>query len=314
MIGRNTQRASAIRRVASASWMVLVLVAVAAVVLRDAATVSESFRLTGATNVTLAALLLLTGKLLLGETFGAVARGGGVALSFWHRQRAYHLSQLAKYLPGFVWQFASKGVMLVSRGATRQQSVRIITMEQIWLILGALSTGGLLFLVAGFLDWNATRGRFALAIGPAALGVVALLVVAGTLSARMASASGQGITLRLREAGALLVAWLALSASFASLGLSANAGDDYRTALTLAAAFPLAYIGGYVTPFAPGGIGIREGLLVVLVAPQIGVARAASAALISRIVAVFVELILGAALVSPRRPMFMADGKRQQAH
>lgn len=306
-------RAPALRRAGSVFWTTLVIGAILAFMLRDPTAVSESFRSMGALNVAWAFALLFAGKILLGEVFGAVARRAGVNHSFWERQRTHHLSQPAKYLPGFVWQFASKGMMLTSRGATSQQAMRIIATEQVWIILGALSTGGLLLVAAGLLDWTATRERLTIPVGPAAVSLVLVVVVvvgAATIMARSDSARAQIIVPRIHETGALLIAWLALAASFAALGLSLNPGGQYWTGFMLAGAFPLAWLGGYLAPFAPGGIGVREGTLVILVAPQVGFAKAASMALISRFVAICVELGLAAALLSPRPPTGITRGRR----
>lgn len=59
----------------------------------------------------------------------------------------------------------------------------------------------------------------------------------------------------------------------------------------LASAYTAAYLIGFVAPLAPGGIGAREGALVVLLGPRLGAAPALAASLAVRLVNVAGELV-----------------------
>ena len=63
----------------------------------------------------------------------------------------------------------------------------------------------------------------------------------------------------------------------------------YRTLLT---AFALAWILGLLAPFAPGGLGVREGVLTVVLEPVLGPGLAPMAALITRVAATLGDLFL----------------------
>ena len=65
--------------------------------------------------------------------------------------------------------------------------------------------------------------------------------------------------------------------------------------LPTASAFAAAYVLGYVAVFAPAGIGVREGFLVALMAPQLGAGPAGAVAVIARLWTTVIEVVPAAA-------------------
>ena len=280
------------KRTLSALWVVAVVVAFAVLISRDLAGVAAALRTAGVWSIMLSGTLILGAKLLFAETFGSIAREAGVLMPWRKRQRIYHRAQVAKYLPGFVWQFASKGVLLIDAGASALQAVRIIATEQAWIIGGAVLTGA-------FLAVPAAAAGASLAIGPwtgqlllhtiglALVAIVAFLVLRRFRTGWLPRAP------RSADIGRLLVAWSALATAFALLGAT-QVRDSIGPEgwMVLLAAFPVAYVAGYVTPFAPGGLGVREAVLVLLVTPAVGIEAATTAALLARAVYLAVEGVL----------------------
>jgi uncharacterized membrane protein YbhN (UPF0104 family) len=67
-------------------------------------------------------------------------------------------------------------------------------------------------------------------------------------------------------------------------------------------AFAVAWLVGLLAVFAPGGLGVREAVLVALLASRIGAANALVVAAVSRLTLIFVDVVLaGVATVSLRR-------------
>jgi hypothetical protein len=62
------------------------------------------------------------------------------------------------------------------------------------------------------------------------------------------------------------------------------------------AIFSIAALAGYLVPFVPSGAGIREAVIVALMAPFIGPAGALSVAIVARAVAVLVDVLVAALL------------------
>jgi glycosyltransferase 2 family protein len=70
----------------------------------------------------------------------------------------------------------------------------------------------------------------------------------------------------------------------------------------ITAAVALATVAGFVVAVMPGGLGVREGVLMSALAPALGPARSVVAALLLRLVWVAAELIAAAVLVPMLRP------------
>lgn len=58
-------------------------------------------------------------------------------------------------------------------------------------------------------------------------------------------------------------------------------------------AFSIAWATGYVAVFAPSGIGVREAVLVALLAPSVPAEEAVAYAAVSRVIWTLVEFVLG---------------------
>ena len=54
-----------------------------------------------------------------------------------------------------------------------------------------------------------------------------------------------------------------------------------------------AFIGGFIAVFAPGGLGVREGVMVSMLTPHVGLAAAFSISILHRIISILFDLILG---------------------
>ena len=304
-------RSPVLRRAVGVGWTLLVLAAVGVLIGRDPGAVGAALRVISPLSMAIAAVLILGAKLLLAETFGAIALLERVPLTWRQRQHVYHQSQLAKYLPGFVWQFASKGFLLRAVGSSTGQSARIIATEQVWILGGAaIVGGGLLLLVqlSGGRQERSVSGLLAVSAPRKVAATAAAVLVAvavGLWSARTRRALHVP---SLTSAARLLGAWLVLSASLTVLaapylvGSGAPAtGGRILALVTVAAAFPVAYVGGYIAPFAPGGLGVREGLLVALLSPEVGFEAAAAVAMLSRLLYVGVEVLLAGGFLGATR-------------
>ena len=85
-----------------------------------------------------------------------------------------------------------------------------------------------------------------------------------------------------------LLAWMLLGAS-----LFMVFPVDTQIFFPMVGAFSLSWIGGYVAVFAPGGIGVRELLLTIILGTLFSTQEITAYATIHRLVWVLVEIILG---------------------
>ena len=65
--------------------------------------------------------------------------------------------------------------------------------------------------------------------------------------------------------------------------------------------FSLSWLAGFLTPFSPGGVGVRESAIVLLLTPFVGGSQAITVALLSRALSLVVELAFAAGAWLPLR-------------
>jgi uncharacterized membrane protein YbhN (UPF0104 family) len=158
------------------------------------------------------------------------------------------------------------------------------------------------------------------ALSGLALGLAFLVVVAPPVFGRLARfvslpIPGVGPDAMPRLSGPLLGRGLAWSTiGWILLGLSqvavVRAMDPHaatelmapRAVAVVTAAVALATVAGFVVAVMPGGLGVREGVLMSALGPALGPDRSVVAALMLRLVWVAAELVAAAVLVPLLRP------------
>jgi uncharacterized membrane protein YbhN (UPF0104 family) len=155
---------------------------------------------------------------------------------------------------------------------------------------------------------------------PYAAVVVGAAALAPPLLRRLADRSaGNGVRSRIGAAqlawsvALMAVVWACYGASLLLLVPGSAGGPP--GAVGAAAAFALAHAVGVLVVLAPAGVGAREGVLVALLAPALGVPGAAAVALLSRVVHALADfLVAGAAAAWARSSRIdgRSDGRRDE--
>ena len=256
--------------------------------------------------------LFVLATVLLALSYGLVAWLWGVAL---HRAagtrvtagaRIWFLSNLARYVPGNIWSYVGAVELARREGVARRTTLAVMALTQV-LSVGVAVAAGLPVLVAE----RARLGR------PALLG--ALVVAAGAALAALFRRQLLDLARRrlpgfdpadlTPSAGTvvLLVAGYALYWAVTGLAFAALVASLYPLAPgdvpVVVAAFAAAYAAGFLALLTPAGLGVREGVLVVALAPVLPAGPALVVAILSRLWMMLVEAA-GAAiahLVARRR-------------
>jgi glycosyltransferase 2 family protein len=200
------------------------------------------------------------------------------------------LGQAAKYVPGNVGQYLGRAVLARRHGVSLRDSAFTLVLETGGLILAAAACAAFaapVTLTAG--------GRIAL-LASAAMAAPCLLILGARFLDRHLPAAWRaklGAGPLPVPSAATLAGCLALyAASFCcgggavhllARGLFAAPPVSWTHAIP---AFAFSWVAGFVTPGAPGGLGVREALLVGGTAPLYGPATALSTALALRGVSV----------------------------
>jgi glycosyltransferase 2 family protein len=232
----------------------------------------------------------------------------GRGLDFWPAARIWTVSSLGKYLPGKVWAVAGMAVMAQRAGVGAGPATGSAVILQVL----AIGTGAG---VVGLTGWGALRAAY-----PAAVPALAVLLAASATGIglllwpalvnrvlRVAAPDAGPVT---PPAGAVAfgvvanaVAWVGYGVALWLLarGLLPEVGLDLLPAI---AVFTASYLAGFLALFAPGGIGVREGVFILMLQGPIGIGAATALAIASRLLLTVTEL--GAAvpflLFSRRRP------------
>lgn len=245
---------------------------------------------------------LWVGYFLNASLWGRIVHGlGGPALPALVSVRLFMIANLGRYVPGKVWQIAGLVALSRERGVPAATATAAAVVGQGIALLSATAVG--VGAVWGFADGASWRWvvPVTLVILPTAGLIPPIFERVWDLWFRLAKTPRpEGLT-PSTGAGWLAigaVSWIVIASSFwllvSGLGLPAPF-------LGTAPAFAAAYVLGYLVVFAPAGIGIREGFLVVMLAPFLG-AEAAAVAIIARLWTTLLEVLPAAAFWALKRP------------
>jgi uncharacterized membrane protein YbhN (UPF0104 family) len=194
-------------------------------------------------------------------------------------------SQLGKYLPGSVWHYAGRAAMARTRGVPVATTMASLGIE---VVASALAAGLVSALVVPPL---ASLGL--------ATGLIALVLLFPWLASVTTRLRPELRTLHLagRIVPPAMVLYLPVWAAYgAALWLTARAFFPLAVEELpfFVGAFALGWLAGLVVVVAPGGIGIREAVLVALLGPRIGTAEAIVVAGTSRVLLTGADFFAGA--------------------
>lgn len=218
----------------------------------------------------------------------------GRGLGFWPAARIWTVSSLGKYVPGKVWAVAGMAVMAQRAGVGAGPA----TGSAIILQVLAIGTGAA---VAALTGWSSLRHAYP----GAETGLAALLAISVVAAGVLLWPASVRRVLRLvapeatslaPPVGAVIfgiaantIAWLGYGVALWLLarGLLPDSGLSPLRAI---AVFTASYLAGFLALFAPGGIGVREGVFILMLQGPIGIAAATALAIASRLLLTVTEI------------------------
>jgi len=211
--------------------------------------------------------------------------------------RAHCLSNLAKYIPGYAWQLLGKAYLTNQMGLPNSAVGLGMALELLLLLLTGLLLGLILLPADLVLQWSNSKPLTSLLLFIRILSLILLglfpLIISSILKKRFGGQPGMRIVPAMIWAAALvsLVAWLLFGLAFWLLGASMTPVPFAKIPLfifTLAASLII----GLVIIFVPGGIGVRESIMVFVLSPHYLTAPVAViVAALSRLVVILSELL-----------------------
>ncbi|GAB2720095.1 lysylphosphatidylglycerol synthase domain-containing protein [Paenibacillus thermoaerophilus] len=220
-------------------------------------------------------------------------RGKGAALPLTKGLMIYTNSMFAKYLPGGFWNFVGRVYMTRKEGVAMDRQISVLVYENFFLALVSLLYAAVLMASVGWIP-----GWTLLLVGLLLVGMYVFYKPVASFMEKLTNKYGAklgGVKLDMPRqpfflylGGYLLNHFLQGCAFWLLLQ---SFGIDSVSVIEASGMFALAWLLGVVSPL-PGGIGIREGALALLLATQMDLATATQMSIMTRIWNLFGEIAL----------------------
>ncbi|HET7562829.1 MAG TPA: glycosyltransferase [Rhodanobacteraceae bacterium] len=270
-----------------------------------------------------AALIYCCGVPLSALAWQGTLRGVGTRRSWRELTAILGITQIAKYIPGNVGQYIGRGALSMKRGIEIRPFTITVLLEIVLSVAAALLVGvctGMLSR-AGLGVVHARSLQLLLvfcALVAAAAAVLTFRRFAPPLLRRIAPRRAHVLEGELLPPKRwILRAFVLYCCTCLTVGVALVVlahmllpharHEDWL----LLAAFSLAWIVGFVTPGAPAGLGVREGLLLLMLGPVYGAALAGVLIIALRITTILGDLLacLGGFALLPRQQGPAAPGR-----
>ena len=216
------------------------------------------------------ALLALAWLLEL-STWRFVLAGLGGRLRWSRAAQTWFLSTIVRYIPGNIWQFLGMAELAADDGVSRVSTFASIGVHQVLATLVGIVLAAVYFAAAGEGAWlEAVRPLLWLA--PLTLVLCSPPILRRSLNwlLGLLKRPPVDVTLTWGQVGLALLGyagvWLLMGSGFALLAASITPITAAQFA-ALVATWAAAYVIGYLSMLTPSGLGVREGVMILLLAP-----------------------------------------------
>lgn len=278
---------------------------VAVVVQREA--VGAALAQTSWPWILVALVLSLVTVALAALSWRSVSAGLGAPLGLGEASVVYLVGQVGKYLPGGVWNVVASAELGSDHGIERRRTV--VTMLLAAMISAVVAGAVALVLLPGVPGtpladhgWLVLLAPLTLvAVLPAVLNRILVTLLRVTRQAPVHERIG-GRAVLAASAWSLL-SWLAVGLQVYVLAVAVGADPGTTTLRLAVGGYALAWIVGFVLVFLPAGVGAREGVLALAMAPVLDTGGVLVVVLLSRVLVTAGDLLAAgvAALLARRR-------------
>jgi glycosyltransferase 2 family protein len=230
-------------------------------------------------------VLLGCAFLINGLVWKILLSGNGKTAGYFSAVFMVSLSLLMRYIPGKIWQLAGRFTMAHDRGFDRNTIVVSLVEENAADICGAI--------IMAYAVFGSRMGLYGvLFLGAIAGAALVLTLPSIRIRLRIPMVRGGKIAV----ASLLYIAgWMVYGAAFYCAVRSMYWLDASNLRLCTGA-LAAAWLGSMVGFIVPNGLGVREGILVLLLSPVLSAPQAMAAALVFRIGSTAFELCCGGSL------------------
>jgi len=271
-------------------WIVLILGVAIYSLFKSEVNILDTIKTIPVGTLLLSVFLIILAKIILVQ----ISRYSIVSTAWKPRYpvlfNIYSLTQLGKYVPGGIWHYVGKFGIYKANGLTVKESTYSIVMENIWLVVSAFFSGAAVL----FVSETELLQKVVPSVNPLffRLGAVALLVLwMVTLYAVDRFLAPGVFSVRRMVTISILqfITWMLLGLSFYVLFPSGTTHVSW-----IIGGYCFSWVIGYLAVFAPGGIGVREAVLVAMLSYTPYSEQALIYAILHRVIWTLAEVLLGA--------------------
>lgn len=299
------------------TFVVIALTFIVLFVLQNASEIGDALARLTPIVILAVALLCVVYVMLTLQAWRSVLRDLGHSIAFRSSVPLFGVSQLAKYVPGGVWNIVAAAELGTVHGVPRRTSVASMTVTLLISVISGTVIGLIAFAASppglvsqwGWVLWIVLP--LALLLLPPilnrALGVVWRLARLQPLDSAV-TVRGVGVA-----TGWSLCGWIVAGIAVFVLAIDLGAPPTVLTLALCVGGYAIAWITGFLFVIAPAGIGVREVVLAVALAGVVDAAEAAVIVLILRVVLTGVDLVLAAIGAIDARIVARRQGKTDGA-
>jgi len=235
--------------------------------------------------------------------WGRLLECSGVAASWLEILRAYSVGTLGKYVPGKAFVVLIRAGLLQSGHISRVSVGLTVVYETLTMMAVGGAVASVCILIAQPEQWLFWSGAAATACGltaglhPALLGRLAKFAALPFKEARNDFSAKACCATFWRWSMLPAGGWVLLGASFwgvaRAIGIECSSDDDF---LFLTGTAAMATAVGFLVLFMPAGLGVRELVIIHLLAPRYGLSEVVLASLLLRTIWTLAEVLLGGVL------------------
>jgi uncharacterized membrane protein YbhN (UPF0104 family) len=248
----------------------------------------------------ISSVLIISLYLLWVEIWRRILKRGGNILSFKKMFKIWFVSNLGRYLPGKVWSFLGMMYLLEKEGVAKGKGLSVAILAQALSVLSGLLVALLFLRYSYYQRFFAKTPAMTVVILLLIMGIVVLVfypkLLEGIINLALRTFKKEEISLNFKPQDMFFYISL-YSGSWFLFGfifwvfiksITPVSLDIY---LSLTGAFAGSFTLGFLAIFAPGGIGVREGILVILLSNFFPTPVATLISLVSRVWITLAEVL-----------------------
>jgi hypothetical protein len=252
-----------------------------------------------------ASVLVIAAFVFMVMTWAVSLRWWRAALPFLSALRIWSLSNLARFIPGAVWQFAGLAALAADEGISPLAATGAVLLQQLVLlgtgvVIAVMLAPAWIEPISGGLSPVATAGIAVAALVALTVAIPLTMPALGAMLGRVTRREFAWPRPSLKAfatyTSSLVLPWLAYAVAF-WLFARAVVGSAAPSLAVSGGAFVASYVAGIIAVFAPAGLAVREAALVAMLTPVVDARTALVLAIGSRLWMIALEIITAMVIV-----------------